>query len=275
MDPAGVQNILNTERTNQTNKKRKETQMNIEITMNDSGNRRLKALSGLLIAGLLLGLTGCSTTRQQTKGTSEPSGFLGDYSEMQKGLKDRADLYYMKPGVDWAKYTKIWIKPIELWHSLDPGSPMGKISPENQQTLIDLLHTALNTALSTNYTMVDQGGPDVLVIHAAITDAKKSKPVIGAISAIYLPLKLISLGKQGIAGKAIGVGSVTIEGEILDGQSNERLCAVVDSRSGTSAIRSKFTGTWGDVEKSFDWWAARLDTRLTEEKTGSATKTDL
>jgi hypothetical protein len=152
---------------------------------------------------------------------------------------------------------------------------MGKISVENQQHLIDLLNTALNTALSTNYTMVDHGGPDVLVIHGAITDAKKSKPVIGVISAIYLPLKLVSFGKQALAGTAIGVGSVTIEAELLDGQSNERLCAVVDRRSGTTAIRSKFSGTWGDVEKSFDWWAERLNTRLTEEKAGTATKTDL
>ncbi len=244
---------------------------------NHEPNRRLRrqCLTGLLATGLLLGLAACSTTRQQTKGTSEPSGFLGDYSMMQKGLKDRANLYYMKPDVNWNQYTKIWIKPIELWDSGDPDSPMGKISPESRQTLIDLLNTALNTALSKNFTMVDHGGPDVLVVHAAITDAKKSKPVIGAVSSIYLPLKVIGLGKQTIAGTGIGVGSVTIEAEFLDGQSNERLCAVMDSRSGTEAIRSKFTGTWGDVEKSLDWWAARLDQRLMEEKAGANQKTPL
>jgi hypothetical protein len=49
----------------------------------------------------------------------------------------------------------------------------------------------------------------------------------------------------------------------------------VDNRSGTAAVRSKFAGTWGDVEKSFDWWSQRLATRLAEEKAGSATKTPL
>jgi hypothetical protein len=244
-------------------------------TMNEmAGARRLKFLTGILAAGLLLGLTACSTTRQQTKGIEEPSGFLGDYSQLHEGTNGQARLVYFAPDVNWAKYTKIWIKPVELWKSDDPESPMGKISPENQQKLIDLLNTALYNTLSTNYTMVNQGGPDVLVIHAAITDAKKSKPVIGAISSIYLPLKLIGLGKQALAGTTIGVGSVTIEAELLDGQTNERLCAVVDSRSGTSAIRSKFSGHWADVERSFDWWAERLSTRLAEEKAGS-TKTDL
>ena len=246
--------------------------MNATMTTHkQAGLRRFRPLIGVVIGGLLLGLAGCSTTRQQTKGTPEASGFLGDYSQMQAGMADRANLYYEKPNVNWAKYTKIWIQPIELWKSDDPDSPIRELSPENQQTLIDLLNTALVNSLSTNFTMVDNGGADVLIIHAAITDAKKSKPAIGLVSSVYLPLKLVSLGKQTLAGTAIGVGSITIEGELLDGQTHERLIAVVDSRSGTAAIRSKFSGTWGDVDKSFEWWASRLDQRLTEEKTGSTT----
>jgi len=229
----------------------------------------------LLVAGLMIAVTGCKTTRQQTKGTPEVSGFLGDYSQMQEGLAERARLCYIKPAVDWNKYTKLWIKPIELWKADDGDSPLNKVSPENQQELIDMFNTAVYNVLMTNYTIVNQGGPDVLVFHGAIVDAKKSKPVRGLVSSVYLPLKVISLGKQTLTGTAIGVGSVTIEVELLDGQSNERLAAVVDSRSGTAAIRSKFSGTLGDVEKSFEWWAVRLDERIREEKTGTVAKTDL
>src|SRR5271169_3850518 len=136
----------------------------MKTPMKQSGGiRLLTPLAAVVIGGLLLGLTGCSTNRQQTKGTPEESGFLGDYSQMQKGLAGHADLYYERANVDWAKYTKVWIQPVELWKSDDPGSPMNKISPENQQTLIDLFHTALYNSLSTNYTIVDHGGPDVLV----------------------------------------------------------------------------------------------------------------
>src|SRR5271166_4653359 len=78
-------------------------------------NRRLTPASQLLLAGLLFALTACSTTRQVSKDSfNEPSGFLGDYSQMQKGLPDRARLYYFNPSANWTKYTKIWIKPIEL-----------------------------------------------------------------------------------------------------------------------------------------------------------------
>lgn len=115
---------------------------------------------------------------------------------------------------------------------------------------------------------MEQGGPDVLIIHAAITEFRRSTPVVEEVSAIYLPLKLISLGKQTLLETAIGVGTVTIEAEFLDGETNERIAAVLDARSGTMAIRSKFTGTFGDIEKSFRWWAERLVTRLAEEKAG-------
>ena len=245
-------------------------------TNEKGGNRLFKSLPGVLMVGVLCGLTACKTTRQTTKEKYvEPSGFLGDYSQLEPGTNGQARLVYIRSGVDWNKYTKIWVKPVELWKSDEPDSPMNKVSPENQQKLIDLFNTAMVNTLSSNYTIVDQGGPDVLVIHAAITDAKKSKPVIGVVSAIYLPLKLISLGKQEIAGTGIGVGLVTIEAELLDGQTNQRLAAAVDSRSGTTALRSKFSGTFGDIEKSFEWWAQRLETRLAEEKAGSATKTPL
>lgn len=239
------------------------------ITHKPAEPSRWNILPGILALGLLFGVTACNTTRQQTKGTIEPSGFLGDYSEMKKGLNDHANLFYLKSDVSWIKYSKIWIEPIEVWKSADPGSPMNQISPENQQKLIDMFDTALTTTLSTRYVMVNHPGEDVLIIHAAITDAKASKPVIGFVSSVYLPLKLISYGKQSIAGTGIGVGSVTIEAELLDGESKERLCAVVDSRSGTSALRSKFDGTWGDVEDSFQWWANRLNARLQEFSLGN------
>lgn len=207
-----------------------------------------------LAACLLLGLTACKTTRQITKeGDIHPSGFLVDYSQMVQGTNGQANLVYFRPEVNWHKYIKIWIKPVELWLSDDQKSPMNKVSPRNQQKLIDLFHTTLYHTLSTNYAMVEQSGPDVLIIHTAITDFKKSRPVVGGVSAIYIPLKLISVGKQKLLGTAIGVGSVTIEAELLDGETNERLAAVFDARSGTIAVRSKLSGTFGDIQKSFQW----------------------
>lgn len=221
----------------------------------------------LLSVFLIAGLISCKTTRQVSKDRyNEPSGFLGDYSQMHKGSKGQANLVYFSPEADWTKYHKIWIMPVELWKSDDPKSPINRISPENRKKLINLFHTALYNTLSDQYTMTEEGGPEVLIVRAAITEFRRSTPVVGEVSAIYLPLKLVSLGKQTLQGTAIGVGSVTIEAEFLDGETHERLAAILDARSGTSALRSKFSNTFGDIEKSFRWWAERLKTRIKEEK---------
>src|SRR6266481_5152339 len=111
--------------------------MSTSIDTNEKGRSRcLKPLSGFLIAGLLLGMIACATTRQVRK--TEPSGFLGDYSQLEKGKKGQADMIYWNPSADWAKYTKVYIEPVELWRSDDPDSPMGKLDHDTQQRLVDL-----------------------------------------------------------------------------------------------------------------------------------------
>ncbi len=61
-------------------------------TMNENGGvHRLKFLAAVLAAGLLLGLTGCSTTHQ-VRGSVEESGFLKDYSLLKPGTGDEAKL---------------------------------------------------------------------------------------------------------------------------------------------------------------------------------------
>ena len=79
-----------------------------------------KFLTPVLAAGLLLGVTACKTTRQVRE--DNQSGFLGDYSLLEKGEKGAANYGYIDKNANWAKYTKVWIKPLELWKS-DPFTP--------------------------------------------------------------------------------------------------------------------------------------------------------
>jgi hypothetical protein len=236
-------------------------------------NRALRFGSRLVIAALLVGLTACKTTRQVSD--VETSGFLTDYGTLNKGTNDQAALVYINPAANWNKYTKIWLKPIELWKSDDPDSAIGKFDEEDQKELVSMFHQAMVDQLQKDYQLVEQGGPDVLIIRSALTDAKKSKPVLNFVSSVYLPLKLVSFGKRLATGTDIAVGNVTIEAEFLDGESNQRLAAVVDQRAGTKALRTKFEGRWGDVNLAFEWWAQRLATRLAEEKAGTPEKTEI
>ena len=222
-----------------------------------------KWLTGLLTMALSLGLvSACQTTHQVDQSTSNFSGFLGNYSMLQPGSDDEANYVYIDKSVQWAKYTKVYIKPVELWKSDASDSALNKMSPEDQQLLVNYFHTALTDALEKNLQLVSQPGPDVLVIHAAITDGKGSKPVLNVISSV-LPVGLvISYAKRAITGTGTAVGVIDIEVDVTDGMTGQRVAAAVDSRAGTKAWRTKFDGTWGDAKLAFDWWAQRIDTRF-------------
>ena len=244
-------------------------------TMNETGScRGLKFLSGILAGGLLLGLTACSTTHQ-VRGSMEDSGFLKDYSLMKPGTGDEAKMVYFKPDVNWAKYTKVYIKPVELWHSEDPKSKLGKLDQEDQQLLINYFHTALSNALSKDYTIVDQAGPDTLVLHGALTEAKKCRPVSNLISSV-VPMGMgVSLLKRVIFGTGLGVGECQVEAEFTDGGTGEIVAEAMDRRAGTKALRTKFDGTFGDVKLCMDYWSTRCAFKLEQLRVHSDDKSEM
>lgn len=251
--------------------------MKTTMTMNQpSGSRRWKLLTGILAAGLIVGgLTSCSTTKRVSMSEKDFSGFLGDYSLLQKGTDDEANYLYIDKNAPWKTYTKVCILPVELWKSEDPQSPFGKMSKENQQILVNLYHTAMANEIHKSLEIVAQPGPNTLVVHTAVTEARKCKPVLNLISSVVPQAFVISLGKQLITGTGTGVGAVRIEMYCTDGVTGQRVAEAVDARAGTKAWRTKFDGTWGDVKLAFDFWAERFTKRLELMKEGDFSTKDL
>jgi Protein of unknown function (DUF3313) len=225
-------------------------------------------LKCLLTVTLSIGwLSACKTTHQIDVTQKNFSGFLGDYSMLQKGSGDEANFLYIDKSVKFAKYTKVYIKPVQLWKS-DSDNGLSKLSHDDQQMLVSYFNTSLADSLKANFQIVSQAGPDVLVVSAAITDGRGSKPVLNVISSI-LPIGLvISYAKRAITGTGTAVGVIYVEGNFTDGATGQRVAAVVDARAGTKALRTKFDGTWGDAKLAFDWWSQRLDARLELLKKG-------
>ena len=214
-----------------------------------------------IAAGVLLLSIGCATTHQAR--SVSRSGFLGDYSQLQPGKSGEAKLLYIHPTADFSKYDKVMIDRVQLWKSDEPDSPLGSLSPKDQQFLVDTLYSSLEEKLSGDYEIVDQPGPGVLRIRAAVTEARKSKPVLDLASNVT-PIGLgLTYSKRIVFGTHTSVGLVTGEMELLDSQTNERLAAAVDRRAGTKVLRGKFA-RWGDVKDAFDYWARRVQTRLAE-----------
>jgi hypothetical protein len=223
------------------------------------GFLRLAVLGGLALS---LALAACSTTRQTR--SVEPSGFLGDYSELKKGEKDQAQLVYLNPKADFSKYNAIMIDSVTLWQS----SETSKLSEEDQQMLTDFFYHSLHEALSKDFQVVDSPGPRVMRLRAALTEAKGARVAGNAVTSVVPQFRLLSTLLGMATDSAVFVGRATAEAEITDWVTDVRLLAGVDQRTGTKAVRSGLK-TWSDVKRICDTWAERIATRLKELRASS------
>jgi hypothetical protein len=239
----------------------------------NNGAGGLKFLTGVLAAGLLVSLTACSTTHQVRSVTE--SGFLKDYSLLRPGRGDEAKLVYIDSWQNWAQYTKVCIKPVELWHSEDPNSKMGRLSKDDQELLVSYFYTTMSNALGKDYEITDQAGPGILVLHAALTEAKPSRPVSDLVSSIVPFGMAASLVKRVVFGTGLGVGECQVEAKFTDGRTGKIVAEAVDRRAGTKALRTKFDGSFGDIKLCMDYWAARCAFKLERLRIESTDETEM
>jgi len=211
-------------------------------------------IGGLLLAALVL--AGCAASGMKDVKTT---GFLSDYSQLKPGGEDRAALLYIKSGVDFKHYDKIMFERVTVM--LSPEADNKGFDPALLKELTDYYQKALLDAVKDGYQVVDQPGPDVLRVRAAITEVKPSKPVANTMSTI-LPVGWVVAGATKVASDDnVGTGEAGTEFEVLDSMSGERLAAAVDRRQGG---KMAFRGKWTDTKDAFDFWAKRFRERLDE-----------
>lgn len=210
----------------------------------------------------MLGLLAACTTTMQTRSV-EPSGFLGDYSQLREGKGKEAQLVYLDEAADFSKYTKIQMDPVEL-HAVE-GSKLEKLETEKQQALLNYFDAAIREQLSQRYTFVDAPGPDVMRLRVAVTEAKGSKVVLNTLSSIVPIGVAVSTLKLAATGTHSAVASTQAEMELLDSASGQRLAAAVDARAGRKiTLRLDKFSKYAQVKDAFDYWAERIAERLTE-----------
>jgi hypothetical protein len=213
----------------------------------------------LAFAVLLCLLAACSSTRSAPVTTS---GFLGDYSQLQPHPDDENVLVYRdRPGV-LGEYDRFLVEPVLVY--FHPESRGGSIDPAEMQELASFLRDAVVAELvAGGYEVADGAGaedaaPGLLRVRAALTDV--------------VPVNATANVGTKLAGAAVGVGLLTprvdlgrasIEAEMVDGASGERLAAYVASSRG-ARYSSPIQGAkrWGDVKAAFRAWAELLRRRI-------------
>ncbi len=198
---------------------------------------------------------GCASTQ------ARHSGFLNDYSGFEPGPKGGADLVYVKPAVDWESYDKIMIDPIVIWYH--PDAQYKGINPTELQQLADYFKAALIENLEDAYSIVDTPGPDTLRFRVAITNVVPTNPELDAVTSHLPQTRLISQVKKITTGSHLYVGGASLEGELLDSRTDERLIAGIISRSGEKKLL-QIKEKWSDVREIMDYLAKRFRQRLDE-----------
>lgn len=217
-----------------------------------------------LLGVFLLLITGCSSTFQTRKVT--PSGFLGDYSLLEKGSGDEAQLRYINPQADFVAYTKILMEPVKIY--CNKNSKLEELSKEDKQRIVNYLHATIKEQLKSDYTFVNEQAAGVMRLRVAITEARESQVVLDTVSSIIPIGVALGLVKKVATGTNLSVGEAGVEMELQDSQTGKRLLAAVDERAGR-----KYTGKldkfdkYHTVEDAFDYWSKKLKERLTELRT--------
>ncbi|CAA6677305.1 MULTISPECIES: DUF3313 domain-containing protein [unclassified Lentimonas] len=227
---------------------------------------KLKTLTPLLlIAAASALLSGCASPAK----TVVETGFLDNYSQLRDGEKGEARYVYIDHRSNFTKYTKVNIMPVTIWRSDD--SEMDELPPEVAQKLANDLHTAVYNEISKDYEIVDTTGPDTLLLRVALTEAVGANSVMNTVSTVVPVGLVVSEADKVISGSHPFVGKASIEVELLDSDTGERLAAAVDGRDGSIGFGAK----WTQVEKAFNFWAEKMRDRLKRLTTASRLKQNL
>jgi hypothetical protein len=193
------------------------------------------------------------------------SGFLGDYPSLKPDKDRKGAMIYRKPGVALANYTKLMLDPIEIW--IAPDSKYKGIKPDQLKALADTMRDAIVSALEPTYPVVSRPGPGVLGLRIAITNVQMRKAKKRLVS--FTPIGLVVTGARALAGKNISLVDATIEVEMLDSETNERLGVLIDRQSDTAEKKKKkkkkMKTSWDDIEKTLKFYAERFRVRMDAE----------
>lgn len=219
---------------------------------------------------MVMALAGCQssqTTQPGDVGTAQAqrSGFLGDYSQLKPAPdRDGVELYIDR-SVDYTRYTKLLLDPIQVLATPAPGQPppapaaVARMSADFQQSL--------QRALAPTYQVVTAPGPDVLRVRIAITNLQTVKPPTGASD--FLPIKALYNAGRAAAGTSPRLVEMTAEMEALapDGR---RVVAATATRRGDKTLPQGEQITWAELQSISDYWAGNFRSRL-DEMRGSGT----
>jgi len=221
-------------------------------------SRPLRTLAAITFSSLLI--SACGSTPEKTK-----SGFLPDYSNFQPHPEVKeAQIWLPSDGQlsDIGRYDRFMLAPIEVWY--DQEESYQGISPDELKAITDYFRQALDREVGTKYPFVETAGENVAMVRLAITGLKRAAPERSALG--YIPIALlVSAGRNAadsMAGNEVTVVSASLEAEIYDTRSGEKVFALIDNQTGEKTKHAKGEKSFKQISQVLDGWAKRFRTNL-------------
>lgn len=208
-------------------------------------------LTALMILAVSPVDAGKDKKRDKKRSKVEFSGFLGDYDQLQTAGKGVDFLWgYTKRLGILRDYDRAIVDPVLV--SFDTDTRGAAVDPEKLAELTTFFRQRLIEELSAERTIevVDEPGPGVMRLRVAITDIEVAKKGAN----IGTKAAGMALG-VGLFVPSVDVGGATMECEVLDSVSGERLVAVVDRESGRRMMNVASMKSMGDAKNAMKAWA--------------------
>ncbi len=138
---------------------------------------------------------------------------------------------------------------------------------------VRLFYDALKQNLGQHFTLVDQPGPGVVIIRAAIVNASAADAGLRSVSVVISQARILNYAQSLATGHAAFAGSAEAAGKISDGVNSQLLAESVDERVGGMAVSQAAQIRWGDAESAMDYWAQKLTQRVVQLGAGSQNAT--
>ena len=161
------------------------------------------------------------------------SGFMTDYSQLQKVTDGTADYRYIAPGAEdkLADYDAVMVDQPEFFIAAD--SPYRGVKARQLDVLGEALRNGFSTGLAKEYYVVESPGANVLYVRAALSNLKLKRAKLHG--ADYVPVGFVTMparrGATRDISKKASLRGVVLETEVFDSVTGERLVAIIDSRS--------------------------------------------
>jgi hypothetical protein len=176
------------------------------------------------------------------------SGFLGDYSKLVYIKKQNAFKWVNKEAT--GKYQKVYLEPIVVY-------PVDQVNVDIAVKATQHLAKGVQKILDKKGLSAEEKGPGVLQLSAAITSTSKQK--VGMKARNFIPVALVFKAGQAATGNVATYIEVSMEAELIDSETGERLLATVQRGVADTKKTSGDKFTYEDVIPVLDKWLATFE----------------